>query len=62
MRYTKKHAKEILEHWKNDTAYFDGSMTTDEFENMLRYRMNFGQAEATTITMALIIAGAKFAD
>lgn len=58
--FTKKYAKEILELWKNDTAYFDGSMSAAEFECMLRYRMGFGQAESITITMALILAGAKF--
>lgn len=62
MRYTKKFAKEILDLWKNDTNYFNGSMSAAEFESMLRYRMGFGQAEAITITMALILAGAKFAD
>ena len=62
MRYTKKFAKEILDLWKNDTNYFDGSMTEAQFESMLRYRMGFGQAETITITMALILAGAKFAD
>ena len=62
MRYTKKFAKEILDLWKNDTSYFDGSMSEAQFESMLRYRMGFGQAETITITMALILAGAKFAD
>ena len=61
MKMTKKYAKEVLDLWKNDTNYFDGSITADQFENMLRYRMNFGQAEAITITMALVLAGAKFA-
>ena len=62
MRYTKKFAKEILDLWKNDTNYFNGSMSAAEFESMLRYRMGFGQAETITIMMALILAGAKFAD
>ena len=62
MKYTKKLAKEILDINKDNTAYFDGSMTVGEFETMLRYRMGFGIAETTTITMALILAGAKFAD
>ena len=60
MKHTKKYAKEVLELWKAETAYFDESMTAEEFENMLRYRMHFGNAEAITITMALILAGAKF--
>lgn len=59
---TKKHAKEVFDAWKNETNYFDGSMTQAAFENMLRYRMGFGQAETITISMALILSGAKFAD
>lgn len=62
MRYTKKYAKEILELWKDKTGYFDGSMTAEQFQSMLEYRMGFGQAETITITMALILAGAKFAE
>lgn len=62
MKYTKKLAKELLDINKDNTAYFDGSMTMGQFETMLRYRMGFGAAETTTITMALILAGAKFAD
>lgn len=62
MKYTKKFAKEILDNWKNETNYFNGSMTQGQFESMLRYRTGFGQAETITITMALILAGAKFAD
>lgn len=55
--YTKKLAKEILDQWKDKTAYFDKSLTRAQFESM-----RFGEAEATVITMALILAGAKFAD
>ena len=62
MRYTKKYAKEILDLWKDKTGYFDGSVTAEEFQSMLRFRMGFGQAEVITITMALILSGAKFAE
>ena len=62
MRYTKKFAKEILDLWKDKTGYFDGSMTVEQFQSMLECRMGFGQAETITITMALIMAGAKFAE
>lgn len=62
MKYTKKYAKEILDLWKDKTAYFDGSMTAEQFQSMLECRMGFGQAETITITMALILAGAKFAE
>lgn len=61
-RMTKKAAKEILDIWKNETNYFNGTLTSAEFEQMLQYRMGFGLAESITITMALILAGAKFAD
>lgn len=60
MRTTKTYAKEVLNLWKDKTDYFNGSITEAQFENMLQYRMNFGQAEAIVITMALILAGAKF--
>lgn len=62
MKTTKTYAKEVLNLWKDDTNYFNGRMTQAEFENMLRYRMNFGQAETIVITSALILAGAKFKD
>lgn len=62
MRYTKKYAKEILDLWKDKTGYFDGSITAEDFQSMLKCRMGFGQAETITITMALILAGAKFAE
>lgn len=58
---TKAYAKEVLNLWKDETNYFNGTMTEAQFENMLRYRFNFGQAEAIVITMALVLAGAKFA-
>lgn len=61
-RMTKKAAKEILDLWKDETNYFNGTLTSAEFESMLRYRMGFGLAESITIIMALILAGAKFAD
>ncbi len=61
MKITKAYAAEVLNIWKNETNYFNGSLSQAEFENMLRYRMGFGEAETITITMALILAGAKFA-
>ena len=60
-RFSKKYAREILDLWKDETAYFDGSLTYGEMETLLTIRMGFGQAEAITIIMALIMAGAKFA-
>ena len=59
---TKKYAKEILDLWKDETNYFNGSLGVGEFESMLRYRMGCGNAESITITAALVLAGAKFKD
>lgn len=58
---TKTYAKEILNLNKDNTNYFNGTMTEGEFESMLRYRFGFGWAETTTILCALVLAGAKFA-
>ncbi len=59
-KYTKTQAKETIEALKNETAYFDSSMTQAEMYNMLRYRMGFGEAETRVILAALVISGAKF--
>jgi len=61
MKYTKKDAKETIEAYKKDTAYFDCSMTQEEMYNMLRYRMAFGEAETRVIIASLVNSGAKFA-
>lgn len=58
---TKTKAREILSENKDSTAYFDGSIDIESFQDMLRYRMRFGAAETEVITAALILAGAKFA-
>ena len=58
---TKAYAKEILNIWKDETNYFNGTLTEGEFESMLRYRFGFGQAESIVILTALVLAGAKFA-
>lgn len=58
---TKANAKEILNLWKDETNYFNGTLTEGEFESMLRYRFGFGQAESIVILTALVLAGAKFA-
>lgn len=62
MKTTKAYAKHVLNLWKDETNYFNGTMTEGEFESMLRYRFGFGQAETIVITMALVMAGAKFAN
>lgn len=60
MKYTKKDARETVNAYKDLTAYFDGSMKQSDMYDMLRYRMNFGEAETRTIIAALVLAGAKF--
>ncbi len=62
MRTTKAFAKEVLNLWKDETNYFNGTLTEGQFESMLRHRFGFGQAETIVITMALVMAGAKFAN
>ena len=62
MKITKKLAKAIIEHNKDNTAYFDNSMTREEMYIMLRERMRFGIAETEVIIASLILAGAKFQD
>ena len=60
MKYTKKNAKETIEYYKGMTAFYDASMSQNDMYNMLRYRMNFGEAESRTIIAALVLSGAKF--
>lgn len=50
----------IIEEYKNDTMYFNEQMTFDQMYNMLRFRMEFGEAEAKVIIASLIKNGAKF--
>lgn len=59
-KMTKKRAKEVIEEYKDLTNYFDNSLSLEEMEKMLRYRMAFGDAETRIIIASLIIAGAKF--
>ena len=60
MKYTKKAAKESIEAYKDMTSYFDNSMSQEDMYNMLRYKMQFGEAETRIIIAALVLAGAKF--
>lgn len=59
-KYTKAQAKETIAAHKENTAFFDCSMTQEEMYNMLRYRMRFGEAETQVIIAALVVSGAKF--
>lgn len=56
---TKKTAKEILDKYKNQTAYFDGEIEMKNMKEMFRY-MSFGEAETNVILSALVLAGCKF--
>ena len=61
MKITKVYAKEVLDIWKNETGYFNGSISSGQMETMLRLK-GFSVAETEVILMSLILAGAKFAD
>lgn len=51
---------DIINKYKNNTAYFDKSVSEDEMYEMLYNRMRFGVAETEVILAALKLAGAKF--
>lgn len=59
---TKKAALEQIEKFKDETNYFSGLLKLDDMRDMLRNRMEFGEAETEVILAALTIAGAKFQD
>lgn len=50
----------IIKENRENTSWFNYEMTMDDMWNMLRYRMQFGEAETAVIIAALIRAGAKF--
>lgn len=61
MKYTKAYAKEILNYWKDKSSFFNGSMTVAQCEMQL-HSLGISEADSIMITMALVIAGAKFSD
>ena len=61
MKITKAYAKDVLDIWKNETGYFNGSIRSGQMETVLRLK-GFSVAETEVILMSLILAGAKFAD
>ena len=61
MKITKVYAREVLDVWKNETGYFNGSISSGQMETVLRLK-GFSVAETEVILMSLILAGAKFAD
>ncbi len=60
---TRKAAIEVIREIKEEgsTNYFAGTIRFEDMQLMLRYRMNFGDAETRLILAALVNAGAKFA-
>lgn len=62
MRQTTGHsnAKAIISKFLPQTGYADGSITVSDMYEMLRDRMQFGNAEAQTIIAALTLAGAQW--
>lgn len=60
MKYiSKERAKEWLDGYKDQTAYFTGELNYTAMREMFR-QMHFGVAETETILAALVLAGAKF--
>lgn len=53
-------AKEILDLYKGDTFYFDGSLSLKRMKEIFRSEFYFSEAETNVIIAALILAGAKF--
>lgn len=61
---TKTAARETLNRYKADTAYFpeegQNALSMESMKDMLRNDMRFGVAETNCILAALVLAGAKF--
>lgn len=60
MTYDKKVAKSIIKRYLKDTGYIDEQVTVVDMYDMLKNRMQFGNAEAQVIIAALTIAGAEW--
>ena len=54
-RYTKKAAKETVEAYANMTGWFDGTIVQRDMYEMLRCRMQFGEAESRVIFASVVI-------
>ena len=60
MKYaTRNAAKEAIEHYKDLTGYFDGSLNMADMAQMFRDK-HFGEAETNVIIAALVLVGGKF--
>ena len=55
---TKQEATQNIKNYKDVTAYFDGSFSLKDFQDMLRYRFGFGEGETMVISSALVKVGA----
>jgi hypothetical protein len=58
---TKVYAKDILNLWKGESVLFNGALSEAQFQLMLE-GFGFKQSDAICITMACVVAGAKFKD
>ena len=58
LRMTKQEATQNIKNYKDITAYFDGTFSLEDFQNMMRYRFGFGEAETIVISSALVKVGA----
>ena len=56
---TREQATKFLKANKNKTLWFTDGMTFDDMYAMLRYRMQFGEAETLCIMASLKLNGAK---
>lgn len=59
-RWSYEDCDRIIRENKDKTAWFDQSYSMAEMWDMLRNRMQFGEAETTVILASLIKAGAHF--
>ena len=59
-RWSHNDCDRIIRENKDNTAWFDQSCSMDDMWEMLRYRMNFGEAETAIIIASLIKTGAHF--
>lgn len=55
-----KELRNTINNYKDETFYFNGSISEQDMFEMLRYRMGFGNAETEVIISALKLVGAKF--
>ena len=58
LRMTKQEATQNIKNYKDVTAYFDGSFSLKDFQDMMRYRVGFGEGETMVISSALVKVGA----